>query len=373
MPLFGYELIINNNNDIKTEIYKYECFYKKNKFCLLSYFLPYSKESNEKTDIQISNDEIKNRIIELLLMCLSNGGNYYLFKYLYLLPARNICYKNAYEELVSIISENSSFTIKNFSNTEKILIDKINYELNIIYQKENPNNINFKNINKPELPKEISENNPDIKSISEFMGFQPDFIPGEIVKEEIESLFKTKYLELFRIEYTTKYYTINELKNIKNKDKDKEREINAKNVENKEKIDEKEKILRVDMSNSDYQIEEYKFFEKLSKKFEKVNKIIIEDEDNSNKEKGITKSLIRYILLNKKPISNKIEVNVGCKEDLNEKIKKNSNIPEFLIDYVDKYNYVNFLNLHKLKKDELFIEKNDIFILIDSKCFIDKK
>ena len=373
LPLFGYELIINNNNDIKTEIYKYECFYKKNKFCLLSYFLPYSKESNEKTDIQISNDEIKNRIIELLLMCLSNGGNYYLFKYLYLLPARNICYKNAYEELVSIISENSSFTIKNFSNTEKILIDKINYELNIIYQKENPNNINFKNINKPELPKEISENNPDIKSISEFMGFQPDFIPGEIVKEEIESLFKTKYLELFRIEYTTKYCTIDELKNIINKDKDKEREINAKNVENKEKIDEKEKILRVDMSNSDYQIEEYKFFEKLSKKFEKVNKIIIEDEDNSNKEKGITKSLIRYILLNKKPISNKIEVNVGCKEDLNEKIKKNSNIPEFLIDYVDKYNYVNFLNLHKLKKDELFIEKNDIFILIDSKCFIDKK
>ena len=377
-PFFGYELIKNNNYDIKTEIYKYECFYKKKKLCLLSYFLP---DSDEKIDKNISemlnNDIIKGKIDDLLLKCLSNGGNYSLFKYLYLLPARTISDKNAYEELKSI-SDKEIFSEKDLE-AEKKFIDNINYQINRMKQKENPKNKNLKSIEKPEFPLEISQNNPNIEIVSEFMGFKSDFLPGEIVKEEIQSIVKNKYLELLRIEYTTKYYEIDENNNIiyENKDKDntnktfetEESEKINKTIETEEKFDEKDKILRIDIFNSDYQIEENKLFEKLSKKLEKAKKIIIED--SSKKGENTKESLIRYILINKKPINNKIEVKIECEKD-SEKIKKNSIIPEFLINYVDKHNYVNFLNLYRLKNEQPLIRKNDIIITIDSKAYIEK-
>ena len=49
-PLFGAQLILNNNNDLNTEIYKYTCFYRKQKFCILSYLLPCRSEI--ETDIK---------------------------------------------------------------------------------------------------------------------------------------------------------------------------------------------------------------------------------------------------------------------------------------------------------------------------------
>ena len=78
-------------------------------------------------------------IHELLLLCLEGHSNYYIFKYLYLLPARNLYYKNVYEELKDIIKDNSSYNLKNTSKNENDFTQKVEYELNEIYKKKDNN------------------------------------------------------------------------------------------------------------------------------------------------------------------------------------------------------------------------------------------
>ena len=363
-PLFGFELIKNEKN-LKTEIFKYTCFYKRNKLCILSYLLPYSNEINNNKKFELLNENnIKEMAKELILKCFFSGGNYYLFKYLYLLPARSLYYKNAYEELFNIISDNSSINFDILKDIEKFFIDKVNYELNEIYKKRN---LKYETMEKPELPKEINESNPDIKIISEFIGFKPDFIPGEIVREEFQSIIKTKYLQLIRIEYRTKYYKIDEIKNkIKENKSIKE---NDKQIDKKETINEEDKIIKIDISNSDYNINENQLFENISNKLKKAKKIIIEDGSILDNENIIT-TFIRYVFINKKPINNKLETYINYKSEISEQIKDNSIIPCFTINNVDKNNYVDIFDIYRINKDEKFIEKDDILIQIDSRAYL---
>ena len=367
-PLFGSELIKNEKN-IKAEIFKYICFYNKNKLCVLSYLLPCSCEIYINKENELLDDNIiKEMAKQLISKCLLDGGNYCLFKYLYLLPARNLQYQNAYEELVNINSGDSPLKDHNIKNNEKHFIDKINYELNDIYKKRNLKDKTIKEIEKPELPKELDECNPDIKAVTEFIGFKPDFIPGDIVKEEFQSIVKSKFLQLIRVEYYTKYFKIDEIKNIINEKKS--IKGNDYQLNNKETFDEKEKIIKVDISNPGYQINENELIMKISKKLEKAKKLIIEDESNPDKINSI-KTFIRYIFINKKPINNKIEAHFSYKNKLSEKIKANSNIPDFLINYVDRHNYVDILDIYRINRDENLIEKDDILIQINSKAYLD--
>ena len=367
-PLFGAQLIENNNNDLKTEIYKYISF-NKNKFCILSYLLPYEEGKNE--DVKI---DVKTMIYQLILKCLIGSGNYFIFKYLYLIPARSLYYRNAYEELISNIKDNSTYNMEHLKNNEEIFIKMINYEVNEIFKQRNPNSKKIQKIDKPEFPKEIAENNPDIKIISEFIGYIPDFIPGEIVKKEFQVIIKSKYFELLRIEYFTKYYDLNEFKNILNEQKgiDIKTEDNKKDIDINEILNEKEKTIKVDISNEDYQKDEYRLINKISKKFGKsVDKFIIEDKLFSNDE-NIINSMVRYILINKKPINNKINISIRFRKDIKVHVKDNMCTIGFLIDYVDRHNYVDFLDINRIKKDEKFLLKDDIYISIESTAYINK-
>ena len=67
-PLFGAELIKNNNNDIKTEIYKYSSF--KKDFCILSYFLPCETElKGRKVKYTLEEDNKKALVFKLISKC----------------------------------------------------------------------------------------------------------------------------------------------------------------------------------------------------------------------------------------------------------------------------------------------------------------
>ena len=185
-------------------------------------------------------------------------------------------------------------------------------------------------------------------------------------------------MELLRIEYFTTYYKIDDLKKLINENKEinlnNKKENENKNIEINEKLDEKEKIITVDISNKDYQKDEDKLINNISKKLgSKVNKIIIEDGTIVYDEDNVINSLIRYILINKKPINNKIQVNIKLKDKLKEHIRDNICTPEFLYDYVDRHNYVDFLDINRIKKDEKLIQKDDIFMSINSKAYINDK
>ena len=365
-PLFGAQLIKNNNNDLKTEIYKYICFNKKQKFCILSYLLPCTSEINSKNNIDFPEDNIDTLIYELLLKIFTKNSNYCIFKYLYLLPARSLFYKNAYEELITVITR-KPFDLSETKNIENLFIEKIDYDFKVVNNETkldlSQNNDNPK---KPNFTKEMLEYNKDIKMVNDFIGFIPDYIPGEIVKIEVQSLVNAKTLELIRIEYFTKYYNIDEFKKSMNETKDVNNNITNENIYTNETVDEKEKTLKVDISNEEYQREEKRFFEIISKKLEKVEKIIIND-GILDEDKTIN-TLIRYILINKKSIDNEIRANIKLIKGL-----KNNCIPQLVCGYVDKHNYVDVLDINRIKMDELLLKKDEIFININSGAYLKDK
>ncbi len=371
-PLFGAELIKNNNKDLKTKIYKYISLYKM-KFCILSYLLPYEEENeNENNDnILLDLEKRKTLIYQLITKILKDGGNYYIFKYLYLLPARSLSYNNSYEELNSYIKDNTLFKLDDLKNVEETFIKKINYELNDLLIKKNPDNKDIQKIDEPEIPEEIKENNPYNEKINKFIGFIPDFLPGQIVKEEIQLIAKTDNLQIIRIEYFTKFYNIKEINNIINEDIEEEEINNNKNINNDEIIDENEKVIKVGVLNENYQRNENKLMNIISKKLENTNKLIIEDRTISNEE-NVINSVITYIFINNKPIKNKIYANVKLNNNLNIEIKDNMCYNESLFDFVDRHNFVDFLDINRIQKDEKFIQKDDLYITVSSKAYKNK-
>ena len=358
-PLFGSELIKYNNNDIKTEIYKYTSF--KKDFCILSYFLPCETELKErKVKYTLKEDNKKALIFQLISKCFSKGGNYELFKYLYLLPARSLYYKNAYEELLNIIKNNTEFNFNNMENIQKYYIDKINYEL-AICNKKNSKTEEIQNLEKPEIPLSIKEFYRESVFTKDNNDFCPDIIPGEIIREEFELLVRTKYLDLIRIEYFTKYYALTEFKQYLKENKEKKLLNNNsdKNINVEKNNNNNEKVIKIDISNTDYQIEENDNISKINRNLKFLNQVIIEDGMIEEKNKGIN-SLVRYIFINKKPLKNKIRANLKSN-------KSSKDIyPEYIFDCVDKHNYVDFFDIIRFKEDEKILQKNDISMSIDS-------
>jgi len=359
-PLFGAELIKYNNNDIKTEIYKYISF--KKDFCILSYFLPCETELKEGKVKNPLNEDIKKGLVsKLISKCFSKEGNYELFKYLYLLPARSLFYKNAYEELLNIIKDKYNFN--DMEIIQNFYLDKINYEL-ANYTKKNSNSEEMQNLKKPDIPLIIKDSYRESSSTKYNNGFCPEIVPGEIIREEFEPLVKTKYLDLITIEYFTKYYTLDELKKYLNENKEKESLNNSydKNINKEEKVDNKEKALKIDISNPTYHIEENDKISKINKRLNIVDKFIIEDNMIEEKNKGIY-SLVRYIFINKKPLKNII----AAKLKINNSLKKS--YPKYIQDYVDKHNYVDFFDIIRFKKDEKILQKSDIVMSIESQYY----
>ena len=141
-----------------------------------------------------------------------------------------------------------------------------------------------------------------------------------------------------------------------------------KKIDIEEKLDEKQNIITVDISNRDYQRDENRLINKISKKLENGKKLIINDALLDNNE--TFNSFIRYIFINKKPFNNEIEARIAFPKGR----KENICISEKIYDYVGRHNYLDVLDINKIRKDGSFLKsKDDILISIDSQAYVNDK
>ena len=170
-PLFGEKLI---NGDINKQVYEYLCpNHKEKNICLLNLLFPseyceqkekIKNKERENNDIDniysinnIENDdnddedeeknikknnnlviseENKRKILrDIVNTCFGELNNYALFKYIYLMPARTLLYKNLYEEIKIYLKEDKNIDLDKIKEKEEKYILNIEKEINTIIEK----------------------------------------------------------------------------------------------------------------------------------------------------------------------------------------------------------------------------------------------
>ena len=253
-PIFGERLI---NGDINRHIYEYLSLnHRDSGMCLLGLLFP---RENIEADKDSKNYEIpkeikKNVILDLLKNCFEEKKNYSLFKYIYLNPARSLKYQNLYEEMIYFLQEeDSAINLEKYNTIKEKYLLKIEKEIKESIKKAKKERHYYDN-NNSEDSDNTNENQSHGKeefecfdeSIKRYIGFNPDIIPGEIVREEIQQIAQTRTLAMYRIHYYTKYFNRDELRNSLLKNSEKKEEENKKNDENKEKEEDKKETANQD-------------------------------------------------------------------------------------------------------------------------------
>ena len=244
-PLFGERLI---DGDINKQIYEYVGLnHRYNGLCLLGLIFPndYNLEKeeeqkeedkddnndadndddndddddngrdNKKINVNISNEIKKDIILKILYNCFGEKRNYSLFKYIYLTPARSLVYKNLYEEMKHFVQEeDKDINFESIEENAKKYIKNIEKEINEVIQKANSNNSDDSDSEEINSPPPIEEFKCLDINLKKFIGFNSDIIPGQIIREEIVQLAQTKKLAMYSIQYFTKYFKTEELRNI---------------------------------------------------------------------------------------------------------------------------------------------------------------
>ena len=239
-PIFGEKLI---NGNIDTQIYEFVNINRRNKkLCLLGLLLP--NDNDENNDMIIPKEKVKDIIIKLIENCLGEKNNYSLFKYLYLNPARSLRYENLYQEMKQIVlNEDKEYNFEKYSEKEGKFIQQIEKEVEHSikdFQEEGMEVYDDEeNFNPPPSSGEIDFKCED-KNMKQFIGFNCNIIPGEIIREEIVQIAKGDTLAMYRIEYYSKYFDTKELREkLLNKKEEKEdKKEDDKENENKDKNEE---------------------------------------------------------------------------------------------------------------------------------------
>jgi hypothetical protein len=269
--------------------------------------------------------------------CFKDEGNYNIFRYLYLLPAQSLYYNNLYQELYEELDEEYKKQLAYGKKIELSFVDKINNK---------------------------QEHQLNLKDINKYQG-KAEFIPGEVIKKEIKMISQDKYSELIRIDYFTKFYSINDIE----KNRIKNNEI---------KLDEKHVYIFESEDNAD--INKEKKYDKVTKelvdKFKEGKKITIEYnfESELKKEKKDYKTIINYIFVNKKPYKSNICYKMKFKEDLPENIRNNSIIRIFTKNIeIDSRAYKVINQIQRRKLNSNFFENDDLFITVQTDFEEDEK
>ena len=381
-PLFGERLIMEETNEtdrkskLKKHIYTYKGFDHTLKYgSILSILFP---EEEDKTSIISESDRIK-YIYELLKLCLIDRGSYCVFKYIYLLPSRSLQYNNLYEEMIDILEQynkenNNMYKLDEIKSNAEKCIKRINYEVQKSIKKiKNKKDDSTVNINDYKLPEEMESSYIKIDKVEEFIGTNPNIIYSDIVKEEIVLLTKSSNMFLLRLEYFTKYKTIQEMKDLINNEKNDQNEIKClkedeENVNNSD--DDDFAIKKIDISDIDSEIDGKDLMFKVCKILTSINqKIIIEDSSITNK-KNVIPCLIRYILINSQSSTSDIEVELGEKNIIPD-IHHNYYLPLFIVDKINPRNISNYLNLNVIRNDLSFLKYNNISNNISLKSFME--
>jgi hypothetical protein len=296
------------------------------------------------------------------------------------MPSRSLLYKNLYEEIKIFLKDENNINFEEIKQKEEEYIIKIKKEINKSINKAKNIDINNDDLeirddknDKDNIYKIYSERrkggfiNYD-KRIKNFLGFNSNIIPGEIVREEIRQIAKTKKCSLYRLEYFTKYYNVKELrKNLLENNK----KHTISTIENNENDKEKEETINEIRYDSDekkdtrkYDISEKNENDIINDVLEEgIRNIIIDDKEMKNKY-NIKSTLIRYIFTN---CGNKhlFKVKLRKLKNLKELSNLNSFIPDNIEDKVDQNSYQNFYNIIRINNDLPFLGNYDISIAID--------
>ena len=371
ISLFGASIM---NNNINSEIFQYiSCNHIKKERCVLGILLPSSQEKNEEN--YLDENDRNELIYELINISVGlnelNEGNYFLFKYIYLMQTRTLIYKNLYLEIKQILknsnkTNNNKYDIEKIEQSEKEYIKLINdeimtqYNLKISLSQKFSKEENDKDKieGKLELPKNNKSDKDLIeeRSNKEFIDLMCDIIPHEIGKIEIKLVASGKNLTIFRFEYFTTYYTTKELLKLA----DNKKEFLYKNVKRKigveNNIEKNEVNLIVDFSILSEKKNEKDFLLYINDILKEKETVILENKEILN-EKEIKSSLVRYFVLCAKRSIIKININKG---EMDKDIENNFYLPNQIYNYIEENQINNIINIHRIKKDFNFLKYESI-------------
>ena len=320
-----------------------------------------------------------------------------MIKYIYLTPYQNLSCKNLYENSIKLLksyNSNFNFEIEELENNFKPIKEKIDKEVEskinkkkfIINEEENKNeddddfnvlsnnNHYYNNSSSDDDDDDNDEynyynnnsySNRNKRYFDYFVGFIPNFLPNEIVKEKIYNIAQGQNLVLLRLEYYTTIADLNgneinkNLKKINKNDQDFNENKREKNFDI---------IKRFEYKN------EKTFIKKMSREVNSQEYVIIKNKkfyDNFN-EKEINEkcclTFIRYVLLSLGKSGGKFGVKIKSvtkKQIFNKSC--NYFINENYVDNVGPENYTDMMNINKLFIDGEFLKIDNIGINIDVK------
>ena len=318
LPIFGVGLL--NNNNINQEIFKYINYnHIRKEKCILAMLFP-SSDRKDNSIILEENDRL-DLIYELIKRSLGfnerNQGNYFLFKYIYLMQSRKICYENLYVEIKNLLetanmNNNNKYDLYKLRSNERQCIKLIKFETDELYYLINltckidpflQDNKNY--IPKPELPECFNSCKEFIndKISKDFYGLLSYIIPDEIGKIKINLTASNDSLSIIRFEYYTTYFTKRELLSL---DEDK-KEFTYENVKRENyddeniKGDEDDNPKIMDFSIFKNKKSEKEFILYIDNILKESSSIVIENNNVLGK-KAVKNCLIRYYILSKKKI-----------------------------------------------------------------------
>ena len=376
ISLFGVSLM---NNDINKEIFKYISYNNiKKERCLLGFLFPSSYEKNEEN--QLNENDRNDLIYKLISNCLginkNKEGNYFLFKYIYLMQSRSINYDNLYQE-IKVILENANKTNNNkydlaiLKDPEKECINLIDYETEIAnHQIEISMNYEPREQNKKKMKTKpnLSEcfNNSQIlideKINKNLIGFVSNIFPYEIGKIKIIPIVINQNLSIFRFEYFTTYFTRKELLTLSDEKKEFTYEFIKREkptvYNNKNKDDE----LVIEFSELIGKNNEKDFITYIDDILKNKKEIILENRDIIN-EKMLKSTLVRYYLLNKsKKTVVKTKIIKGA--EIDKDIESNYYLPNQLYNFIEENEIQNIINVYRIKREYNFLKSESIGINI---------
>ena len=368
---FGVKLM---DNKIEKQIYEYINYnHIKKERCVLAHLFP--SVYLENIELNLDEQDRLDLIYELISISLglkqNAKGNYFLFKYLYLMQSRSINYENLYQEIKMILEKanNKKYDLSLIKNKEIKCIEIVNYEKdNLEYIITlSSNAISTVDIKKkkykvrPELP-EVFGNKEllDEKFNIDYYGLIVNLVPYEIYKIFISLIASNDNLSIFRFEYFTNYFTRKELLTFH--DEKKEFTFDFINHENNE--DDGERGDFEEISYRDYlQKKDFNQF------LREIDEILKEKEGieiiNSMIEENTTKkTMIRYFVLSKKK-NNVLKLTYKMYE-VSKDIEKNFYLPDTILDCVEKDKDRNILNIHRIKHNFKFLEKDHLVISLNN-------
>ena len=384
-PLFGESLI---NGDINKQIYEFvNLNHRENGMCLLGILFPNQYKVKEKKEeenediidnIKIKNEMKKNIILDLFNNCFGEKSNYSLFKYIYLCPSTTLLYKNLYEEMKQFLQkEDKSFNFENIKEKEDKYIKNIEKEINekISKVKQNGEDDN-NNDSDSDSKKENEEFKCPDTDFQEYIGFNPDIIPGEIVREEIEIIAETHSLALYRIQYYTKYFNKEQLRDkllkqneeMKEK-KEKNEQIKNKNIQEEQNKEEKDKKIENEGKTNEETKEEeninsnqkYVTNEENDKEKKEEHKM-----NDDNKEEDKKREEKRNEEIKEEEPKNEEDFENNKEEEAN---PINSEINNYL---EHRYNTILKYDVSEKTENDFIYEKNPFPVIIEDKTLKDR-